>query len=181
MTLSWSYNSIAPTKYHLYILKMALSIPKLVLIRPQEGTSASLTFFLVLTKILACKKWEQAINKGGKFFDHIYGSLQSFHHNLPFLSNRHLLLAKLKLIDFSWSVLNIICSHLKNRQSRDIIRNKMNSSETILVRAPHGFNKAPLLFNLIISCLLVFLHSAILRNYTDDNNLYVTDCTREWK
>ena len=75
--------------------------------------------------------------------------------------------------------MNIICSHLKNRQSRDIIRNKMNSSETILVGAPHGFNKAPLLFNLIISCLLVFLHSAILRNYTDDNNLYVTDCTRE--
>ena len=55
----------------------------------------------------------------------------------------------------------------------------MSSSETILVRAPHGSNKAPLLFNLIISCLLVFLHSAILRNYTDDNNLYVTDCARE--
>lgn len=47
----------------------------------------------------------------------------------------------------------------------------MSSSEIILVRAPHGSSKAPLLFNLI--------HSAILRNYTDDNNLYVTDCTRE--
>ena len=48
---------------------MALSISKIVLIRTQEGTSASLTFFLVLPKILACKEWEQAINKGDKFFD----------------------------------------------------------------------------------------------------------------
>ena len=48
---------------------MELSISKIVLIRPQEGTSAFLTFFLVLPKILACKKWEQAINKGDKFFD----------------------------------------------------------------------------------------------------------------
>ena len=48
---------------------MELSISKIVLIRPQEGTSDSLTFFLVLSKNLAYKKWEQAINKGDKFFD----------------------------------------------------------------------------------------------------------------
>ena len=93
--------------------------------------------------------------------------------------NHDLLLAKLRVYCFSTSALNLLYSYLKYRKQKVVINNKTSSSEVVIAGVPQGSIDGPLLFNLFINDLILFLYIAILSNYADDNNLYAIGNDKE--
>ena len=88
--------------------------------------------------------------------------------------NHDLLLAKLNAYGFSKEVLSFMCSYVKNRRQSVQINNKISSLiETIAVVLQGSIN-GPLLFNLFINDLFLFICFSTLSNYADDNNLFAT-------
>ena len=95
-------------------------------------------------------------------------------HNLP--------LAKLRAYGFSTSALNLLYSYLKYRKQKVVINNKTNSSEVVIAGVRQGSIDGPLLFNLFINDLILFLYTTVLSNYAEDNNLYpIGDDKKETK
>ena len=93
--------------------------------------------------------------------------------------NDDLLLAKLRVYCFSTSALNLLYSYLKYRKQKVVINNKTSSSEVVIAGVPQGSIDGPLLFNLFINDLILFLYIAVLSNYADDNNLYAISNDKE--
>ena len=86
--------------------------------------------------------------------------------------NHDLLLAKLHAYGFSINALNLMCSYLKNRKQRVQINNNFSATKSVIAGAPQGSIDGPLLFNLFINDLVLFLTETMLSNYADDNNLF---------
>ena len=96
--------------------------------------------------------------------------------------NHDLLLAKLRAYGFSTSALNLLYSYLKYRKQKIVINNKTSSSEVVIAGVPQGSIDGPLLFNLFINDLILFLYTTVLSNYAEDNNLYpIGDDKKETK
>ena len=93
--------------------------------------------------------------------------------------NHDLLLAKLRAYGFSTSALNLLYSYLKNRTQKVVINNKTNSSEVVIAGVPQGSIDLPLVFNLFINELILFLYTTVLSNYEDGNNLYAIGNDKE--
>ena len=91
------------------------------------------------------------------------------------LSKAHdLLLAKLKAYGFSREALTLMCSYLKNRKQKVVINNSASTTQTVIAGVPQGSIDGPLLFNLFINDLVLFIEYTALGNYADDNNLSIT-------
>ena len=88
--------------------------------------------------------------------------------------NHDLLLAKLKGYGFSKQALSFMCSYLKNKRQRVQINNKFSSLKEVIAGVLQGSILGPLLFNLSINDLFIFICSSTLSNYADDNNLFAT-------
>ena len=88
--------------------------------------------------------------------------------------NHDRLLAKLKAYCFSKQALSFVCSYLKNRRQRVQINNKFSSLKEVIAGVPQGSIDGPLLFNLFINDLFLFICFSTLSNYADDNNLFAT-------
>ena len=86
--------------------------------------------------------------------------------------NHDLLLAKLHAYGFSINALNLMCSYLKNRKERVQINNNFSATKSVIAGFPQGSIDGPLLFNLFINDLVLFLTETMLSNYADDNNLF---------
>ena len=86
--------------------------------------------------------------------------------------NHDLLLAKLHAHGFSINALNLMCSYLKNRKQRVQINNNFSATKSVIAGVPQGSIDGPLLFNLFINDLVLFLTETMLSNYADDNNLF---------
>ena len=86
--------------------------------------------------------------------------------------NHDLLLAKLHAYGFSINALNLMCSYLKNRKQRVQINNNFSATKSVITGVPLGSIDGPLLFNLFINDLVLFLTETMLSNYADDNNLF---------
>ena len=94
----------------------------------------------------------------------------------------NLLLAKLRANGFSTSALNLLYSYLKDRKQKVVMNNKTNSSEVVIAGVRQGSIDGPLLFNLFINDLILFLYTTVLSNYAENNNLYpIGDDKKETK
>ena len=67
-----------------------------------------------------------------------------------------------------------MCSYLKNRKQRVQINNNFSATKSVIAGVPQGSIDGPLLFNLFINDLVLFLTETMLSNYADDNNLFST-------
>ena len=88
--------------------------------------------------------------------------------------NYNLLFAKLKAYGFSENALKLMCSYLKYRRQAVHTNNNFGSYEKVQAGVLQGSIDGPLLFNLFIDDLVLFLSETLLSNYADDNNLYST-------
>ena len=68
---------------------------------------------------------------------------------------------------------------MKNRKQKVVINNKTSLSEVVIEGVPQGYIDGPLLFNLFINDLILFLYTTVLSNYADDKNLYAIGNDKE--
>ena len=134
--------------------------------RKSHGTQHALVIML--------EKWKEIIDKG-EYISVVYMDLSKAFDTI----NHDLLLAKLKAYGFSKTALNLMCSYLKRRKQKVLINNKTSLSKEIIAGVPQGSIDGPLLFNIFINDLFLFLYFATLSNYADDNNLFTSGCNKD--
>ena len=86
--------------------------------------------------------------------------------------NHSLLLAKLKAYGFSNQALSLLQSYLCNRFQRSIINGSFSSWNKAITGVPQGSVLGPLLFNIFLNDIFLFISKCQLCNYADDNTLY---------
>ena len=129
--------------------------------RKSHGTQHSL--------IVMLEKWKKALDKEENM-SAIFMDLSKAFDTI----NHALLLAKLKTYGFSKQALSFMCSYLKNKRQRVQTNNKFCSLNKVIAGVRQGSIDGPLLFNLFINDLFLFICFSTLSNYADDNNLFAT-------
>ena len=83
------------------------------------------------------------------------------------------LIAKLHALNFDMNVLNLIFDYLTGRKQRVKINSSFSSYLDIFQGVPQGSILGPLLFNLFLCDLFLFVEEADIMSYADDNTPYV--------
>ena len=85
-----------------------------------------------------------------------------------------MLIAKLHAYGVKEGSLNLLFSYFKNRKQRVPLNNTYSEWVDILFGAPEGSILGPLLFNIFLCDLFLFLHDIPVANYADENTPYCT-------
>lgn len=70
-------------------------------------------------------------------------------------------------------------NYLKNSKRRAVIYNSTSTTEIDVAAVSQGSINGPLLFNISLNDLVLFLQYMILGNYGDDNNISITGSNQE--
>ena len=111
--------------------------------------------------------WKNVIDKNGTI-SAIFMDLSKAFDTL----NHNLLIAKLGAYGFENDALHYMKSYLSDRYQRVRVNNSYSSWGKITTGVPQGSILGPLLFNVFINDLFIFITNSSLSNYADDNTLY---------
>ena len=118
--------------------------------RKSHGTQHSLLTIL--------ERWKKGIYNGAyasALFMVLSKAFDTINHNL--------MLAKLKAYGFSTSALNLIHIYSKNKKQKVQINNEFSLGRNVIAGVRQGSIDEPLLLNLFINDLVVFIQYSVLR------------------
>ena len=93
--------------------------------------------------------------------------------------NHQLLIAKLEAYGFGKQALNFIYNYLYNRNQRTKVNSKCSTWREIRSGVPQGSILGPLLFNIFLNYIFLFVVSTKITNYADDNTPYAIESSIE--
>ena len=93
--------------------------------------------------------------------------------------NHDLLIAKLEAYGFSRGALQLIHSNLNGRKQRVKVNGSFSTWIETSVGVPQGSVQGPLLFNIYLNDLFMFVTDRKICNYADDTTIYVCDGNHE--
>ena len=122
------------------------------------------------TLLVKCiEDWKSALD-ANKYVGVLFTDLSKAFDCLP----HGLLLAKLRAYGLNTPACNLIASYLSNRKQRVKIGNARSKWIRLSKGVPQGSILGPLLFNVFINDMHMFIKECTLYNYADDNSLSCT-------
>ena len=111
--------------------------------------------------------WKQVLDKEGYICAIFMNLLKAFD-----TLNHDLLIAKLGAYGFETDALRYMKSYLTNRKQRVRVNKTFSEWERTTTGVPQGSKLGPLLFNIFLKDIFLFVSRASLSHYADDNTLY---------
>ena len=118
--------------------------------------------------IAMIEKARKILDKGGTFSALLTDLSKAFDW-----MTHDILTAKFHALNFEMNVLDLIFDYLTRRKQRVKINSSFSSYLDIFQGVPQGSILGPLLFNLFLCDLFLFVKEADIMNYADDNTPYV--------
>ena len=118
--------------------------------------------------IAMIEKARKILNKGGTF-----GALLTNLSKAFDCMTHDLLIAKLHALNFDMNALNLIFDYLTGRKQRVKINSSFSSYLNIFQSVPQGLSLGPILFNIFLCDLFLFVEEVDIMSYADDNTPYV--------